>query len=51
MLEVIEGRVALKDVLQQAQAGARCGDGKLGVQGNDYEVGHAVPLDLQAISN
>ena len=46
MLELVESRVALEDVLQQAQAGAGCGDGELRVQRDDYQVSHAVPLDL-----
>ena len=46
MLELIECRVTLKYLFQQAQAGARCGDGKLRVQWDNYQVSHAVPLHL-----
>ena len=47
MFETTEGRITLKHLLQQAQAGPRGGDGELGVQWNHYQVCHAIPLDLQ----
>lgn len=50
MFEAAEGRITLKHLLQQAQAGPRGGDGELGVQRNHYKVCHAIPLDLQHIN-
>ncbi len=47
MFEAGEGGVALKHLLQQAQTGAGGGDGELGVQRDDYQVSHAVRLDLR----
>lgn len=46
VLEPSQGWVLLEEALEQSEAAARCGDGKLGVEGQYDQLGHTVPLDL-----